>query len=337
MTQPVYLVTTHASHLPQDYQIVMVDGTVPDWEAKPGDLHWDHHRPGGADVQIDEIPAPQTRSLVEEQSTGQSPCFVTTMSDPDACCAATWVQLSRQDLTPETIDKLKAIAWDCDHLTVPDDLKQYEEFAAKAVVTLRNASEGIAADLGLPHNRKEWTDEHWEAYYSEDFRRGTEWLISAARGDCPYPGEQGEAEDYWQQLEADTRMLIDENRIRFIETGRGDVAICDQTSTSHAIDPRSFYNAIPRLRHSATVPLRPEAIIMRNQRTGGIQYTLGSIPLHPQQHQLDFTQGIFDRLTQAERTKDPESGEWGGRRTVGASPWDASSQLSVEEIVALLD
>jgi hypothetical protein len=53
----MYLVTTKADRLPTDHQIIMVDGTVPDWKAKPGDLHWDHHRPGGADVQIDKIPA----------------------------------------------------------------------------------------------------------------------------------------------------------------------------------------------------------------------------------------------------------------------------------------
>lgn len=107
----------------------------------------------------------------------------------DACCAAAWVQLPAEVLTPETITKLKAIAWDCDHLTVPEELKQYAEFAAKAVVALKNSSEGIAGDLRLPHERKEWVDEHWEAYSSEAFRRGTEWLMAAARGDCPYPSE----------------------------------------------------------------------------------------------------------------------------------------------------
>ncbi|MBD2311095.1 hypothetical protein H6G20_05275 [Desertifilum sp. FACHB-1129] len=40
---------TNADCLPTDHQIIMVDGTVPDWVAKPGDLHWDHH-PGGADI-----------------------------------------------------------------------------------------------------------------------------------------------------------------------------------------------------------------------------------------------------------------------------------------------
>lgn len=341
----MYLVTTKADRLPTDHQIIMVDGTVPDWEAKPGDLHWDHHRPNGADVQMDEIPSPSKQAsegeagstLAKEQATDQPPCFVTTMVDADACCAAAWVQLPREVLTPETTAKFKAIAWDCDHLMVSDELKQYAEFAAKAVVALKASSEGIAAELGLPHERKEWADEHWEAYSSEAFRRGTEWLIHAAKGDCPYPGESGEADDYWQQIEVDMQMLIDEQRIQFVETKRGVIAVCDQTSTSHAIDPRSFYHAIPKLLDSSTVHLRPEALTVRDHRTGGTQYTLGSIPLHPEQHTLDFTQGMFERLTQAEQAKNPEAGEWGGRRTVGGSPWNTSSQLTVEEIVALLD
>jgi hypothetical protein len=340
----MYLVTTKADRLPTDHQLIMVDGTVPDWEAKPGDLHWDHHRPGGADVQIDEIPAPQARiseggasTLVEQESTGQPPCFVTTMVDADACCAAAWVQLPYETLTADTIAQFKAIAWDCDHLMVPDELNHYAEFAAKAVVALKSSSEGIAADLGLPHERKEWGDEHWEAYSSEAFRRGTEWLIEAAKGKRPYPGESGEADDYWQQIETDAHLLMDENRIWFINTDRGDIAVCNQTSTGHAIDPRSFYQAIPRLRESSTSHLRPEAITIRDHRVGGTQYTLGSIPLHPDQHSLDYTAGTFDRLTRAEQAKDPESGSWGGRRTVGGSPWNTASNLTVEEITALLD
>lgn len=332
-----YLVTTQVDRLPTDHQIIMVDGTVPDWLAKPGDLHWDHHRPGGADVQMDEIPMPKQQTLLAEQATHQPPCLVTTMVDADACCAAAWVQLPRDVLTPETIAKLKAIAWDCDHLMVPDELQQYAEFGAKAVVALKSASEGIAADLGLPHERKDWADADWEAYSSEAFQRGTEWLLAAVKGDRPYPGESGEADDYWQQIEADAQMLMDEHRIRFVHTDRGDIAVCDQTSTSHGLDPRSFYHAIPKLHDSSRSPLRPEAITVRDHRAGGTQYTLGSIPLHPESHKLDYTQRTFDRLSQAEQLKDSESGPWGGRRTVGGSPWNSPSQLTVEEIIALLD
>ncbi|MBD2027008.1 hypothetical protein [Leptolyngbya sp. FACHB-711] len=329
----MYLVTTKVDRLPQDHQLVMVDGTVPDWEAKPGDLHWDHHRPGGADVQMDEIPLPEHQSFIEEHSTDQPPCFVTTMVDADACCAAAWVQLPREVLTSDTIAKFKAIAWDCDHLMVPPELSQHAEFAAKADAALKKSSEGIAADLGLPHERKDWTDNHWEAYSSEAFRRGTDWLIAAAKGDRLYPGECGEADDYWQQIESDAQMLKDEERIQFVETQRGAIAICDVRGVGHSVDPRSFYHAIQSRSHS----LRPEAITIRDHRAGGNQYTLGSIPLHPDQHALDFTQRAFDRLTQAEQEKDSEAGTWGGRRTVGGSPWNTPSQLTIEEIVALLD
>lgn len=329
----MYLVTTKAERIPADHQIIMVDGTVPDWKAKSGDLHWDHHRPGGADVQMDEIPLPDESSLLEEQATDQPPCLVTTMVDADACCAAAWIQLSREVLMPETIAKLKAIAWDCDHLMVPPELSQYGEFAAKADAALKHSSEGIASELGLPHERKEWSDDHWEAYSSEAFRRGTEWLMAAAKGECPYPGEGGEADDYWQQVEADAQMLVDENRIDWVETKRGAIAVCDMRGVGHAVDPRSFYHAI----QSRSRGVRPEAITLRDHRMGGNQYTLGSIPLHPEQPRLDYTQGTFERLTQAEQAKDPETGAWGGRRTVGGSPWNHASNLTIKEIVAALD
>ncbi|NES96692.1 MAG: hypothetical protein F6K32_15930 [Desertifilum sp. SIO1I2] len=329
----MYLVTTKADRLPTDRQIVMVDGTVPNWKAKPGDLHWDHHRPDGADIQIGEIPLPDRASLLEEHSTYQSPCLVTTMVDADACCAAAWVQLAREVLTPETIAKFKAIAWDCDHLGVPPELNLYAEFAAKANAALKKSSDRLPAELGLPAECKQWTEEDWQTYSSEAFRRGSEWLIAAAKGDRPYPGEDGEADDYWQQIEADAQMLIDENRIQQKETKRGAIPICDLRGVDRALDPRSFYQVLG----SRSNTLRPEAIIIRASRLGGTQYTLGSIPLHPEQHALDYTQGTFERLTRAEQLKDPQTGSWGGRRTVGGSPWNHPSNLSIEEIVALLD
>ncbi|MDX2230556.1 MAG: hypothetical protein NW220_13025 [Leptolyngbyaceae cyanobacterium bins.349] len=71
----------------------------------------------------------------------------------------------------------------------------------------------------------------------------------------------------------------------------------------HSVDPRSFYHAIQS--HAST--LRSEAITIRDHRLGGNQYTLDSISLHQGQATLDDTQGTFDRLTQAEQAKDPET------------------------------
>ncbi|OLP16895.1 hypothetical protein BST81_18035 [Leptolyngbya sp. 'hensonii'] len=330
-----YLVTTHADRLPTDHQLIMVDGTVPDWTPRPQDLHWDHHRPQGADIQIDEIPLPERDSLLEEQASGEPPCLVTTMVDADACCAAAWVQLPRQLLQPDVIARLQAIAWDCDHLVVPEHLSPWAEFAAKVVVALKRSADSTAIALDLPRDRQIWTEEQWEQYSSTCFQRDTEWLLEAIRGNCPYPGEQGEADHYWDNIETDARSLLQEQRIQQIETARGPIAICQLKQLGRSVDPRSFYRAISLA--LADRPFRPETLTIRDHRQGGTQYTLACFPLHPQSRTLDYTTGTFDRLTQAERRKNPEAGTWGGRRSVGGSPWNTPSLLSPEEVIALLD
>lgn len=329
----MYLVTTHPHRIPTDRPIVMVDGTVPGWTPKPGDRHYDHHRPGGADIQIDEIPS--THPLTP--SSTPPTCFVTTMTDADACCAAAWVQTSPDLLSDEIVAKLRAIAWDCDHLAVPKELEPYATFASKAVAAMKRANSAMARELHLPVNKKEWTEEDWERYSSLGFERGTEWLLASIKGDRPFPGEQGEADDYWQSIEADARMLLAEGRISFLETETGVVALCDVRGLNRAMDPRAFYHALssPSLPHSIS-SLRPETLTIRDHRIGGIQYTLGSIPLHPGQKRLDFTAGTFDRLTQIERAIAPDADPWGGRRTVGGSGWNTSCRLTPEQVVQLL-
>ena len=331
----LYLVTTEVSRIPTGHQIVMVDGTVPGWKRNPQDLHWDHHRPQGADIQIDEMPVP-TKSLMEDFAGQLPPCIVTPQLDADACCAAAWFQLPRSCLKQETVDRLRAIAWDCDHLIVPEEnLSQWAEFAANAVVALKTTGAPIVTELKLPKDRHTWSRQQWETYFSEGFKRGTEWLIAAARGKRPWPGEQGEADNYWQGIERDASLLITQNRIQLLPTPRGVVAVGDLRDIGHYIDPKSFNQAIAKLADLET--LRPETLLMREHKYGGIQYTLGCLPKHPQTRYLDYTAGIFEYLTQAELTKDPLSEGWGGRRTVGGSGWNTSSNLTPEEVIALLD
>jgi hypothetical protein len=281
------------------------------------------------------------------------------MVDADACCAAAWVQLSADELTAETVERLRAIAWDCDHLGVPPDLSHHTTFAAKAVAALKRSSHSIPRELGLPQNRKEWTEAQQEAYASEAFKRGTTWLIAAAKGDRPYPGESGEADDYWQDIETDAQMLLRENRLDFLETPTGLVAVCDVHDIERSVDPRAFYHALemltpsmPNMADPATRPLAPmitlgnsttprplraETLTIREHRQGGTQYTLGCIPLHPGRDALDLTRGTFERLTQAERAVAPQADPWGGRRTVGGSGWNTPSHLTPEQVVACLD
>ncbi len=324
-----YRVTTYAHRLPTDRPVIMVDGTVPGWVAGRDDLHYDHHRPGGAEIQIDEISHPVLVPMTA--------CFVTTLVDADACSAAAWVQLCPEVLTPDVVAKLRAIAWDCDHLRVPDSLADLAEFAAKAVAALKLKSEQLVHDLRLPHDRKTWTDNQWETYTSRAFQQGTEWLIAAAQGQQPWPGEQGEADHYWQTVATDAQRLLEQNRIRLYPTATGAIAACDGRNWNQNLDPRSFYQALDQLVPRLDCPLRPETLTIREHRLGGRQYTLGVIPLHPAWPHLDYTAGTYDRLTQLERHHNPLTGAWGGRRTVGGSAWNHPSQLTPEAVVAVLN
>ncbi len=331
----LYLVTTEVSRIPTGHQIVMVDGTVPGWKKSPQDLHWDHHRPQGADIQIDEMPIPTT-SLMEDFAGELPPCIVTPQLDADACCAAAWFQLPRSCLKQSTVDRLRAIAWDCDHLIVPEgELSQWSEFAAKAVIALKTTGAAIVNELELPKNRHTWSRSQWETYFSAGFKRDTEWLIAAAKGKRPWPGEQGEADNYLQGIERDAALLLAQKRIQLLPTPRGVVAVGDLRDIGHYIDPKSFNQAIASLTDLET--LRPETLLVREHKYGGIQYTLGCLPAHPQTQHLDYTARIFERLTQAELAKDPSSQGWGGRRTVGGSGWNTPSHLTPEEAIALLD
>ncbi|MDJ0736070.1 MAG: hypothetical protein QNJ47_18740 [Nostocaceae cyanobacterium] len=330
-----YLVTTDISCIPTDHQIIMVDGTVPGWIPRPHDLHWDHHRPQGADIQIDEMPMPKD-SLIEDFATEYPPCLVTPQVDADACCAAAWVQLQRDVLSSqEIVDKLRAIAWDCDHLMVPEELSYLAEFAFKVVAGLRTVGADICAELQLPLDRNAWSMVDWQHYMSEAFQRSTEWLMAAAKGNCTWPGEQGEADGYLQSLKTDAQNLIKEGRIQFIPTSGGDVAVCNLKEIGRYVDPRAFHQAIGILVDDIK-KLRPETLVIREHKYGGTQYTLGCLPGHPQTRNLDFTAGVFASLTKAERLKDAHVEGWGGRRTVGGSGWNTASVLTPEEVVQIL-
>ncbi len=329
-----YLVTTDVAQLPTDHQIFMVDGTVPHWHPQTDDHHWDHHRPGGKDIQIDEMPWP-VNTLIEDYSTGQPPCIVTPQMDADACCAAAWLQLPRSVLQPETVAKLRAIAWDCDHLTVPPDLQSLAEFALKVVVGLRSLSSPIAKTLHLPKDRQQWTAEQWQIYMSVNFQQGTDWLLMAARGECPWPGEQGEADHFLRSLQNDANQLITDERIYLIPTEQESVAVCNLKGIGRYIDPRAFHQALATM--TDCPKLRPETLMIREHKHGGIQYTLGCLTHHPRTPFLDYTAGTFARLSRAELAKDKTAEPWGGRRTVGGSGWNRTSFLTPEEVVAMLD
>lgn len=291
-----YLVTTRLEAIPSDRIVIMVDGTVPNWEPKDHDLHFDHHRLGGAKVQIDEIPYTVAHSYDGDE------LFVTTQVDADACVAAAWCQLG-DSMGDEQVRKLRAIAYDCDHLCVPPELEDLADFAAQAVAAMKDAGFKLAGEMGLPEDRRTWTVEQREAAASAGFEQGTEWLLSSLRGDRPFPGEQGEAKEYWEQVQKDTVMLAADGRI-IIDRG---VYICDTRGISRYIDPRCF------ILNLDVEDSRPETITIRDRKDGGISYTLGCNPKHLDVDKLDYCRDlVYDKLNVIERSLNPNFGGWGG-------------------------
>lgn len=101
-TTPLYVATKQVARVPSGYQIFCVDGTPPGWKPGQNDFHWDHHQPGGAEVQIDELPALGQISLIQQfgnfgNEDGPPPCILTTLVDADAIVAAAWLQLTNKE------------------------------------------------------------------------------------------------------------------------------------------------------------------------------------------------------------------------------------------------
>lgn len=327
-----YLVTTNFSLLPQT-AVAMLDGTVPGYSLRDGDIHYDHHRVGGAEIQIDEI--------FQVNPISNDFTIVTTQLDADACVAACFVQMYPR-ISPNDQRKLRAIAFDCDHLKVPDDLSELADFAAQAVAAMKAEGFKIAGQLGLPEDRKVWTEDQKVAYASEGFRQGTEWLIAAVKGERKYPGEMGEAAEYWAQVQADEEQFIAEGRI----TKYKDALLFNMIGWGgRYVDPRASLRAAKRLELTATLTLT-----QRETTDGGWSYTIASSAKN-----LLTAFDAFRKLTKAEAGLrkidinlvdncwgkpsissiigfDP----WGGREAVGGSGWRTPSLLQPEEVIDAL-
>jgi hypothetical protein len=317
--------------------IIMVDGTLPGYALKPGDLHYDHHRPGGAKIQIDEIDLGCFAGHDQSINLPSDVTFVTTQVDADACAAAASIILASEGHYPvPELDKLRAIAFDCDHLCVPSELGYLADFAAQAVAAMKAGSDSLVSELGLPTNRREWTLEQKEQYASKAFEKGTRDLVNAAIGKAPWPGENGEAKEYWEKVEKNTQMILEEKRI----TEYRDCFLFDAKGLGGTyIDPRCWIKALGllygnQIKYYRPITLTRREVIVNNFK--GISYTIGTIPLHPDQDDWDYTHGAYERLTKAEREINPNCDPWGGRATVGGSGWNTCSNLTPEQVINIV-
>jgi len=335
-----YLVTTRAdifNTVSENCRIWTVDGTIPGTTPRTawGDRVFDHHRPGGKAIQIDEMPLPLTASLIEETFFPVKEIIIaTTQVDADACVAAAWVQLRPHEIDPNNLEKLRAIAYDCDHLAVPPELSHLADFAAQAVAALKSGSDTLVAELELPADRKVWSLDQKEFFNSHAFKIGTESIVDACRGIRAWPGENGEAAEYWQKVEHFTEQIIRENRVSL----HGGCLLFDAKGFGGKyVDPRCWLKAAKQMGLNAEIPitLTQREVFVDNEYKG-LSYTIGVVPLHPKVANLDLTRSTFHLLTKAEKEINPEADGWGGRATVGGSGWNTPSQLSATKVLEIV-
>ncbi|MGZ0020554.1 hypothetical protein [Nitrosomonas sp. wSCUT-2] len=333
-----YLVTTQIADLPDRLPIVMVDGTVPHWLPRARDQHFDHHKPGGAPIQLLEIP--------DTANIPANACFVTTQVDADACAAAAWLQLLAIQPAAAVLNRARnhlcAIAYECDHLGQPSTQSDsgLEDFARNAVAALKLSSHALAARLELPNDRNTWSAEQKLQFASRAFQQGTEWLVQAAQGFGAWPGETGEASAYWAQFHRQRPEIW--ARCRLVNG----IGVLDQRGITAYVDPRHLIDWVRQQtgHRNITLTVRDRFLEVvhpdRKVTLPGYSYTLGSVPLHPCGSPKFSECYIWEKLTQAETIKrnllgfSPSSSGWGGRNEVGGSSWNDAALLTPEEVIS---
>lgn len=314
-----YIITTRRTVLEtlksQGYYIIGVDGTVPN-SADLYDELYDHHREDGAPIQMDELP---------DQCPGcdgRKIAIVSTMVDADAICSAFMVVDTMSEISPEQINLLRAVSFDCDHLTVPAELAQYSEEAPMIVAALKETSNSLVTELGLPSDRRTWSVEMKEKYASAAFSQGIQLITDLLTGKWDY---KTVAAPYWTKVtEITQKLAADPTRITIYK----DCLIFDGRGLDYGyIDPRCWLRAAQQLGLTTNTPI---TLTVRDflieGKVAGCNYTIGSVPLHPKLVNLDLT-SVYPHLTQI------EGAPWGGRRTVGGSPWNSPSQFSPTQVI----
>jgi hypothetical protein len=332
-----YLVTTLIGDLPSG-PIAMVDGTVPGWVAGSADLHFDHHRPGGAEVQIAEIP--------ESACLPTDVTFVTTLLDADASAAVAWLRLLQLDLPPAVLEqariRLTAIAYDCDHLGLPEGVEHdpWRTFAAHAVAAMKEVGRNVHERIGLPE-RKHWTEAQRTEALSHSFRENVDWFVEAALNHRPWPGECGEANAYFHR-QAALQPLVDARCWLY----RG-CMVFDQRGLTEYVDARLPVEWARRAKAPRTFTLTirdgsglPEATTLNwPDHLPRYSYTLGRIPLHADGSPKYSDCGVWEALSASEAATRVSLGisgpaaHWGGRNDVGGSSFRHPVVMRPEQVL----
>jgi len=342
MQEHKFVVTTDVGKIPRNRQVIMIDGTVPCWVRGPGDHHWDHHKPGCEAIQIDEIPLNQI--TCGEIRIRNDAVFVTTQLDADAVVAAASIVLAAQghrDSFTVNLQKLRAIAWDCDHLALPPESHwdSLREFAAKAVAALKQEGFENLKNKDLLGDQTNWPQEKKNRYQhtlNANFCDSVLWVVEACNGNYSWPGEQGEADAYFRKMEEQRPAVGACCHVS------NNIAVFDQSGFSEYVDPRLLAQWVIQNCPTAlaTVTIR-DGKAKANQPKGWADrvwaYTVGWTPgTSP----MFSTQGLWEHLTALENQSreshgiPPMTSGWGGREDVGGSSWNDAVITDPHTLVA---
>ncbi len=262
---------------------------------------WDHHVTGEL-VNLDAMPAEIDASAFDGVGT--------TVADTDAVVSAAAVLVGGSArIRPETMAVLLSASHWCDHLGP----HPAQTVAANA------AGRGLHGHVvaGLAEQERSASDSAFAALTYE--------LASAVASGSPLPYDT----TVLDRADHVALVLDQEGRI----TRRGLVGVVDSRGTHQPL-PGALYARFDC----------PIGLFIADHPAGGLRYTVG---LHPARHGGPSSlRPVLDALARAEFAHGwpalgaearPGMENWGGRDTVGGSPWNYGSRLSPDEVVAIIE
>jgi hypothetical protein len=291
-----YLVNDSIKNKIEGFQYISVDGNV-----IGNDIMFDHHKPNGAPVQMDELP--------DEFLLSDKTVFCTLNVDEDAVISTMILKnggLSAFNGAQK--DELRHASLSCDQLIKPNALFYYLK------------DYGFQLQMKYFHGKKELNDQEKASFYSKmvDFLEIYMKHRSPLKLD---PKFNGKFEGY-----------LDKQRVRFFLIGfqliNKNCGFIDISQTG-AVSPHVMYE----LARQKSV----EVILIKysnKQNTNGSIFTIGIDPNSELDKEKIFP--LFEELNALDPNID-DIHKWAGRAGVGGSPYKHGSGLTAGQIMNLLD
>ena len=278
------------------FQYISVDGNV-----IGHDLLFDHHKPDGAQVQMDELPE---KFELQDQTV-----FCTLNVDEDAVISTMILKNGGISAFSESaIKELRHASLSCDQLIKPNQLFYYLK------------DYGFQLQMKYFHGKKELSDNEKASFYA----KMVDFLEIYMKHKSPLkldPKFNGKFESY-----------LDKQRMRFFSIGFQDIqkkcAFIDVSRTG-AVSPHIMYE----LAREKSI----EVILIKysdKKSTDGNIFTIGIDPNSKIDKNKIFP--LFDELNNIDPNID-SSHQWAGRAGVGGSPYKRGSGLSISQVMSLLD